>query len=146
MTPNLTGISLRRKAYEAIGWEWWHQYGKCYLVPVWLGDEWRVHRGLGWKPGKGGNPESEIEMDFQSMYRHAALPAIESDPAVAIPMLVEFCAKNGWTWLMRRITEWENCGAIEVRMESGTGKLVKVTDSTPCEAIAMAIVQASEAR
>lgn len=35
---------------------------------------------------------------------------------------------------MRRVTEWKHCGAIEIKMESGSGYIVETIQKTPAEA------------
>ncbi len=120
MTPNLTGLSLRRKACEVL--EIWH-------------------------PHTVNHDEQQASQDDLCILCHVArhshdngMPAIESDPAVALPMLVEFCEKNDWFFTL---TNSSLNGPFKVTMFTHEdGSQFSVTGSTPCEAIARAIIQA----
>ncbi len=136
MTTNLTGLELRRKACEALGYWWeggrtvgyWHT-PKC-PNPINPG-----HQGCDFE----GHP-SRMMVNETRTPEHL-LPAIESDPAVALTMLVEFCEKNdGWDWRLQSARY--RLGATCTIWSADCVIMGHADGSTPCEAIARAIVEA----
>lgn len=124
----LTGLDLRRAALEALGWktEWYS------------GDAW-------WLVNPDGNKLCGDEEEPDSLWSSA--PAIESDPAVSEPMFLEWCEKNGYSWLI-----YNASGRVDVIIrdrendaDSLTGHAWSASGSTPSEARARAIVAASQA-
>jgi hypothetical protein len=148
MQPKLTGLKLRKAACEVLGYEWWSGYGKTYLVPQYLGDEWRAHPGLGWKPGKVGT-ESEIDMDFMNTYQHAALPRVESEPAISEEMFSQWAWKSDLQWQLETAVTYDDVKwplyTVTILRDLGEGRLGDelfiVEGSTPSEARARAIVE-----
>lgn len=115
----LTGLPLRKLACEALGWKldtegWWHEPGCRNPVNF---------------DGCPCGATSDVE----------SLPAIESDPAVAIPILMEFCDKNGWEWHLCKVDGVYNCWIEDITKDD----FPEADGDNPSEARARAIVTAS---
>ncbi len=122
---NLSGLPLRREACMALGYTSRPAYGRQDY-------EW-------W------NSSEQIEANF-ACHGIENLPAIESDPAVAIPTATEFARKHELEITVGVYLDGtSDCAFYKMRQ----GHAVKVAlgeGDNPCEAIARAIVKASEQR
>lgn len=145
----MINLEIRRKTLECLGWEWWHNYGKCYLVPPWGAEEWRAHIGLGFKPGRIDGKEEAIEDAFPQHYKHLAMPALESELGVCWPLFVEWMKENN----CRAEIQTEGDGSAGLTIQSRDhdadleGKTVADSFAPTLEmACCLAIIQASESK
>lgn len=137
----LTGLELRKAACEALGYWWeggttsgyWHT-GKCPRPAL------PAHNGCDY----AGHPQRVAEFAKPE----ESLPAIESDSSVSESMFLEWCEKKGYEWRLTSahhrkgicLTIWDCIGlAMATSMN-----VVHVDGSTPSEARARAIVEASK--
>ncbi len=137
----LSGLNLRKTACEALGMKIWIADGKHGYA---LSGGCIVYSAGGLYFDTGKKYESKFESSKGKIPIVEPLPAIESDPAVSEPMLDEFCKARGLYWRVSR-----NGLPIERKffcsIEDGSCHVIALADgSTPSEARARAIVEASK--
>lgn len=120
---NLTGLELRKKACEALGYTSQPAYGKHDY-------EW-------W------NSNEQIEANFVC-HGVENLPAIESDPAVAWPIFLEWCMTNGYAFDLHWDFKLDWQFELTLYPCGGPTNTLIVRGSSPEECIALVIVKASE--
>ena len=135
MPTNLTGLDLRRKVLEALGWK----------IDESFREGWRY-----WLVRPNGGDVLSSNLTIETVIER--MPAIELDPAVSEPLFLEFCEKHEWIWRMwwskngdrsAMIQMYRNTEEAREDIECGDDTPdFEVTGSTPSEARAKAILAA----
>lgn len=138
----MTNLTLRREALTALGWTWKRDQDYWQATGEKIGKPWRfliapdsMFSGLG---------DADMSEDIKQTLD---IPAIESDPGVAIPMLVEWCTQHGYYFVLSSHPggDIELLWGVGVNNEDGDqdGPTPAVTGATIPEAIAKAIAGAA---
>lgn len=120
MGDKLEGLELRKKTLEALGWT----RGERFWHHPWCHED------------SGCVTMCGVRIDDI-----AGLPAIESDPAVAIPMLLEWLKRNERRAEITIRSDGETC--IDIVRDVSCVRVVMVFAADICEAISLAIVEAT---
>ncbi len=128
MSDTMSGLELRRAALEVLGWK---QEPYC--------DWWHSPRCL------------DGDCHFPTHVADRRLPAIESDPAVAWPMFLEWCKKNNYGFILGTAVSYEDVKwpLFELALNRDDGyegclpeDVLNVEGVDICEALSRAIVAA----